>query len=243
MACEQDQKCGTCRFWGRETYFQSKHGEPEIETYRLFDTLGVCRRHAPIGCPSNGSAGVGRGSIQWPGTTHLDWCGEWAEKEKENHPQKPPIPTEWVVLEVASKLEDFSKIEFREVVERRHIRSSKGVALWACGWAVKTHGVNLRDGQIAVSVRIDSGHSSGVVDYLEHEGVLVIEHAKSWTGHEKWGRVAEAFGLDPRGPQEHLQSLEERIGSGQLQFAPSLLEHFRWVESWMRFHEWEKREE
>lgn len=246
MACDAKQNCGTCRFWGQETYFQSKLGEPEIETYCLFDTIGVCRRHAPSAEISRGLTGIGRGDILWPGTTHLDWCGEWAEKEKQDKPPKnPPMPTEWLVLEVANKLEDASKIEFRGIVERRHIRSSREAALWVCGWASKVHGVNLRDGQVAVSVRIDDGGyptPAGVVDHLRHEGVLVIEHARCWDGHEKWGRVAEAFGLESRGPREHIQSLNNQIGSGELQSTPSLADHLRWVESWMRFHEWEKWE-
>lgn len=162
MACEQDQKCGTCRFWGRETYFQSKHGEPEIETYRLFDTLGVCRRHAP-------SAGTGLSDdflkngiaiIQWPRTTILDWCGEWAEKESENSLRPNPYP-DGVRLLIGDSMETGeSAIEFRGERFTKHIRSTIGLARWAFGHMNKNHGIDLRSWQGDIVV---SGNDSDAV--------------------------------------------------------------------------------
>lgn len=125
------------------------------------------------------------------------------------------IPVTCVGLDVAASLDGDPSVlaAGSEVgiagIHEKHIKSPKGVALWACGVCSKHFKVQLREGKLPVVVDCSGGYGGGVVENLREMGVWVIEfmgNATSDINPRMWGNLrAQSYAtlgarLDPSGP-------------------------------------------
>lgn len=222
MACETKQTCGTCRFWSSQVFSGDLTGEFPTLAWGLSEGSGVCRRNPP--------AVEAKPEFRWPVTTKFDWCGEWREEPVEQPPRsKLPLPTEWVYVMPGKSLNfDESVVKFRGRSFSSHIRSTAGVARWACDLLLKEFGIRLQEGKIPVVVDA-TGVGGGVAERFRGElGATVIEYFASETAISKWKRLASATGMQIRGPAYHAAYLKSTISD------PDLLEkHLTWIDEWI----------